>query len=61
MNGPEWSPLLINGPGVVIVLYWAPEGSCDIIVIQVVYWVELLEQRRLFPIFVKIWIAINGT
>ena len=61
MNGPEWSLLLINGPGVVIVLYWAPKGSCDIIVIQVVYWVELLEQRRLFPIFVKIWIAINGT
>ena len=30
-------------------------------VIQVVCWVELLEQRRLCPIFVKIWILINGT
>ena len=30
-------------------------------VIQVVYWVELLEQRRLCPIFVKIWISINRT
>ena len=30
-------------------------------VIQVVYWVELPEQRRLCPIFVKIWILINGT
>ena len=32
-----------------------------IIVIQVVCWVELPEQRRLCPIFVKIWILINGT
>ena len=31
------------------------------IVIQVVYWVELLKQRRLCLIFVKIWISINGT
>ena len=31
------------------------------IVIQVVHWVELPEQRRLCPIFVKIWIPINGT
>ena len=31
------------------------------IVIQVVYGVELLEQRRLYLIFVKIWIPINGT
>ena len=30
-------------------------------VIQVVYWVELPEQKRLCPIFVKIWISINGT
>ena len=33
----------------------------EFIVIQVVYWVELLEQRGLCPIFVKIWIPINGT
>ena len=33
----------------------------DYIVIQVVCWVELPVQRRLFPIFVKIWISINGT
>ena len=30
-------------------------------VIQVVYWVELPEQRKLCLIFVKIWILINGT
>ena len=33
----------------------------DYIVIQVVCWVELTEQMRLCPIFVKIWIPINGT
>ena len=27
----------------------------------VVCWVELPEQERLCPIFVKIWISINGT
>ena len=35
--------------------------SYDYTVIQVVCWVELPEQRRLCPIFVKIWIPINGT
>ena len=30
-------------------------------VIQVEYWVELPERRRLCPIFVKIWIPISGT
>ena len=33
----------------------------DYTIIQVVCWVELPEQRRLYPIFVKIWISINGT
>ena len=33
----------------------------DYTVIQVVCWVELPEQRRLCPIFVKIWIPINAT
>ena len=33
----------------------------DYTVIQVVCLVELLEQRRLCPIFMKIWILINGT
>ena len=33
----------------------------DYTVIQVVCWVELTEQRRLCPIFVKIRILINGT
>ena len=32
----------------------------DYIVIQVVCWIELLEQMRLCPIFVKIWISIYG-
>ena len=30
-------------------------------VIQVVYWVELPDQRRLCHIFLKIWIPINRT
>ena len=39
-----------------------PYMGYDYIVIQVVCWVELPEQRRLCPIFfVKIWIPINGT
>ena len=33
----------------------------DYTVIQVVCWVELPKQRRLCPIFAKIWIPINGT
>ena len=35
--------------------------SYDYSVIQVVCWLELPEQRRLCPIFVKVWIQINGT
>ena len=35
--------------------------SYDYIVIQVICWVELTEQMRLYSIFVKIWIPINGT
>ena len=35
--------------------------SYDYIVIQVICWIELSEQRRLYPIFVKIWIPIIGT
>ena len=48
---PMSSLLLLLGP-------WMGHGN---IVIQVVYWVELLEQRRLYPNFMKIWIPINGT
>ena len=48
---PLWSLLLLLRP-------WMGHGY---IVIQVVYWVELLEQRRLCPIFVKIWISKNRT
>ena len=65
MNVDKWarcSPfLLINGPDAVIELYWALDGSCDCIIIQVGFWIELLIQRRLHPIFVKLWIPINGT
>ena len=59
-----------------IVVYWG-YGQMDLVlslllllrpwmghgytVIQVVYWVELPKQRRLCPIFVKIWISINAT
>ena len=48
---PVWSLLLMLRP-------WMSYGYT---VIQVVYWVKLSEQRRLCPIFVKIWIPINGT
>ena len=48
---PVWSLLLLLRP-------WMGHGYT---VMQVVYWVELLEQRRLCLIFVKIWIPINGT
>ena len=48
---PVWSILLLLRP-------WM---GYDYTVIQVVCLVELLEQRRLCPIFVKIWIPINGT
>ena len=48
---PVWSLLLLLRP-------WMGHGY---IVIKVVFWVELLEQRRLYLIFVKIWIPINGT
>ena len=43
-----------------ILLLLRPWMGYDYIVIQVVCWVELLEQRRLYSIFVKIWIPING-
>ena len=48
---PMWSLLLLLRP-------WMSYGY---IVIHVVYWVELPEQRRLCSIFVKLWIPINGT
>ena len=48
---PVWSILLL-------LRSWM---GYDYTVIQVVCWVELLEQRRLYSIFVKIWIPINGT
>ena len=38
-----------------------PWMGYDYTVIQVGCCVELPEQRRLCPIFVKIWIPINGT
>ena len=44
-----------------ILLLLRPWLGYDYTVIQVVCWVELPEQRRLYPIFVKIWILINGT
>ena len=45
-----WSFLLILRP-------WMGHGYT---VIQVVYWVEFPDEMRLYPIFVKIWIPING-
>ena len=48
---PMWSLLLLLRP-------WM---GYDYTIIQVVFLVELLEQKRLYPIFVKIWIPINRT
>ena len=65
MNVDKWARcgqfLLINGPDAVIVLYWAPDGSCDCIIVKVKFWIGLLVERRLCPIFVKLWIPVNGT
>ena len=44
-----------------ILLILRPWMSYDYTVTQVVCWIELSEQKRLYPIFVKIWILINGT
>ena len=30
-------------------------------VVQVVFWVKLPVQRRLCPIFVKLWVPVKGT
>ena len=30
-------------------------------IVQDEFWIELLIQRRLCPIFVKLWIPVNGT
>ena len=57
--GPDKGMLGIwtDGPYVVITTFIETLDT----VIQVVCWVELPEQRRLYPIFVKIWIPRNGT
>ena len=36
-------------------------GSCCHVIVQVVFWIELLVQRRLYPIFVKSWVPEKGT
>ena len=65
MNVDKWAWcgqfLLINRPGTVIVLDCTPDESCDCIIVQVRFWIELPIQRRLCPIFVKLWIPVNGT
>ena len=35
-------------------------GTCCHVVVQVVFWVEFLVQRRLFSIFVKSWVPEKG-
>ena len=44
-----------------ILLLLRPWMGYDYSVIQVLCWVKLPEQRRFYPIFVKIWISIKGT
>ena len=36
-------------------------GSCCHVIVQVVFWVELLEQRRLCSFCVKSWVPEKGT
>ena len=38
-----------------------PEWVMLLYIIQFVFWVELPIQRRLCPIFVKLWVPVNGT
>ena len=40
---------------------WYNIGSCCHVIVQVVFWVELLVQRRLCSIFVKSWVSEKGT
>ena len=68
LNVNEWVPIkgFILGIWMMdhmwsLLLLLRPWMHYDYTVIQVVCWVELLEQMRLYPIFVKIWIPINGT
>ena len=42
-----WSFLLIDGPGEVMILYLAPDGSCYYLLYRLYFWVELSVQRRL--------------
>ena len=42
---------IILGPIWVMLLY----------ILQVIFWVELLVQRRLYSIFVKLWVPVKGT
>ena len=44
-----------------MLLLLRPWMGYDYTVIQIVCWAELPEQRNLYPIFVKIWMPINGT
>ena len=64
MNVDKWPRcgqfLLINELGAVIVLYWAPDGSCGCIIVQVGFWIEL-PYKGDYMIFVKLWIPVNGT
>ena len=36
-------------------------GPCCHVIVQVVFWVELPVQRRLYPIFGKSWVPEKGT
>ena len=64
MSVDKWAQcgqfLLINGPSAIIVLYWASDGSCDYVVVQAGFRIEVPVQRRLCPIFVKLWISNFG-
>ena len=48
-------------PVLSLLLMLRPWMGYGYVVIQVVCWVELPEQKRLCLIFVKIWILINET
>ena len=56
-----WSFLLVYEPGEVMILYLVPDGPCYDMLYRLYFLVELLVQRRLCPIFVKLWVPVKGT
>ena len=56
-----WLFLLVDEPGEVMNDIWPPMGLCYYLLYMLYFWVELPVQRRLCPIFVKLWVPVKGT